>query len=205
MTLYSNTSLSLRPPSLLYINPAAFFSYDELFGPHQGTTPFFLPSPPPRPWLRNRLAGTPLAELLSSDNSESGANDASGGCRRPWAGYYTVQGDETAGPPMFLELYSIKGPISPLPFPGLDPDSSERIDFRGEGLDGVGTFTLRGCCNIRTGVVTATKAYMMHKWMWRGMVTPFGMAGIWGLGPATGWWWIWPREWSDYPATTGPE
>jgi hypothetical protein len=122
-----------------------------------------------------------------------------------WAGYYTVQGDETAGPPMFLELYSVKGPTGRLPLPGLEPDPLERIDFRGEGHDGVGAFTLSGFCNIHTGVVTATKAYPTHEWRWRGMVTPFGMAGIWGLGPYTGWWWIWPREWSDYPATTGSD
>jgi hypothetical protein len=160
--------------------------------------------PPPRPWLRNRLAGTPLAELLPSADSEGDDND--GGCRRrPWAGYYTVQGNETAAPPMFLEFYTVKGPISHLPFQGPESDPLEHIDFRGEGLDGVGVFSLKGCCNIRTGLVTATKAYATHEWKWRGMVTPFGMAGIWGLGTFTGWWWIWPREWSDYPATTGSD
>ena len=204
-------SLDISPPlpgpSLPYINPAASFSYDEPSEPQQGTTPFSIPSPPPRPWLQNKLAGTPLAELLSSADGEGDASDGGGG-RRQWAGYYTVgrQGTDL-DPPMFLELYSIPAPTAPPPS-NVEIDRHECIFFDGGGHDGVGTFTLRGNCHMLTGTVVVTKAYATHLWIWRGMVTPFGMAGTWGpwgLGSANGWWWVWPREWSNDPATTGPD
>jgi hypothetical protein len=202
MTLGSDTSLPLCLPSIPYINPAVSFSYDELFEPPQAASPSPLFLPPPRPWLQDRLAGTPLAELLSSAGSESDDSDGRRDGRRLWAGYYTVDGDETdQDPPMFLELHYVQGPLA-LP-PNARPNPSETIHFRGDGHDGVGTFTLRGSCDTCTGAVTATKSYGTHEWNWRGMVTPFGMAGIWGdylLGG--GWWWIWPREWSNKPATT---
>ena len=205
MTLHSDTSLPLRPSSLPYVNSAASFSYGEFFEPQLGATPSLL-LPQARPWLRNRLAGTPLADL-SSLSSVDGDGDASDGHRargcRLWAGFCTVQGDKTCRyPPMFLELYSVQDPIAS---PNQEPDSVEYMHFRGEGHDGAGTFTLRGTCNMSTGVVMATNAYTAHEWEseWQGMVTPFGMAGIWSVESNTGWWWIWPREWSNNPVTTG--
>ncbi|KAH9983301.1 hypothetical protein BJV77DRAFT_1043705 [Russula vinacea] len=124
---------------------------------------------------------------LSSADGEGDASDGGGG-RRQWAGYYTVgrQGTDL-DPPMFLELTLYRLPLS---------SSFKR------------TFTLRGNCHMLTGTVVVTKAYATHLWIWRGMVTPFGMAGTWGpwgLGSANGWWWVWPREWSNDPATTGPD
>jgi hypothetical protein len=173
MTLCSDTSLPLRTPSLPYINPAASFSFDQPFKPQQDP---YMSEPPSRPWLQNRPASTPLAELLSSSDGRRSH------CL--WAGYYVVRNhvtdDPVIHPPMFLELYSSKGPIDPLPFPIPESDPSEHINLRGEGHDSVGTFTLRGYCNMRTGAVTATKAYASHEWPWRGMVTPFGIAGMWG-------------------------
>lgn len=197
MNLCSDTSLPLCPPSIPYINPAVSLPYDENFEPQQVTSPSSLFLPPPRPWLKNRLAGTPLAELLLSAGSEGDDSDG----RRLWAGYYTIDDEETGqDPPMFLELHYVPGP------PNAGPDPSETIHFRGEGHDGARTslFTLRGSCNTRTGAVTATKSYVTHAWNWQGMVTPFGMAGIWDniLVTRSGWWWIWPREWSSNPVTT---
>jgi hypothetical protein len=204
MTLRSSDiSLPLRAPSLPSIHPAASFSHDEPLEP-QGATPLSLPSPPPRPWLRNKLAGTPLAELLLSADSESDPGDGRRG-RRLWAGYYTVGGDGTGlDPPMFLELFPSRGPTGPPP-PNVELDLTECMHFNGEGHDGVGTFTVKGSCNMRTGTVVATKAYTTHMWIWRGTVTPFGMAGTWGVGSASGWWWIWPQGWSSNPTTTGPD
>jgi hypothetical protein len=204
MTLCSDTSLPLRTPSLPYINLAASFSLDQPFKPQQDPYSFFMSDPPSQPWLQDRLASTPLAELLSSPDSEGNTSDGRRG-RCLWAGYYVVRNDVTDDPvihpPMFLELYSTKGPVN-LPVP--EPDPSERINLRGEGYDSVGTFTLEGYCNMRTGAVTAKKVYATHSWPWKGMVTPFGIAGLWGHGSYCGWWWIWPREWSSSPATTGP-
>ena len=96
---------------------------------------------------------------------------------------------------MHLELRSV----------GTDADAvagfdSDRVHIYGEGQDGVGTFTVIGTCKKGTGVVRAIKAYATHSWEWRGVLTPFGMGGIWGPGSRGGWWWIWPREWSP---TTG--
>ena len=209
MTLCSDTSLPLRTPTLPYINPAASFSFDQCFKPQKDPrSPFIRPS---RPWLQNRPASTSLAELLSSPDSEGDTSDGRRG-RCLWAGYHAVRNDVTDDPvihpPMFLELYSTKGPIDPLPFPLPEPDPSERINLWGEGFDSVGTFTLEGYCNMRTGAVTATLADGTNEWEWRGMVTPFGMAGVWLIGSHwsySGWWWIWPREWSRSPATTGPD
>jgi hypothetical protein len=200
-TLHSDTSLSLRPPSLPYVNPAASFSYDERFEPQLGTTPSLL-LPQARPWLRNRLAGTPLAELLSSANIGGDSSDGHRG-RRLWAGYYTVQ-DYKAGqhPPMLLELYSVQDSIA---FPNQERDPVEYMYFGGEGHDSAGTFTLRGTCNTSTGIVVVTNTYTEYEWEseLQGMVTPFGMAGTWSFGSNTGWWWIWPQEWSNTSATTG--
>ena len=199
MTLGLDTSLPLYPPSIPYINPAVSFSYDGLFEPQQATRPSSLFLPPPRPWLQKRLAGTPLGELLLSAGSEGDDDDG----RRLWAGYYTIDDDETGlDPPMFLELHYIRDPLR-LPS-NAGPDPSQTIPFRGGGHDGVGTFTLRGSCDTSTGAVTARKSYTTHEWIWQGMVTPFGMAGIWNdiFYTRCGWWWIWPREWSNNPATT---
>ena len=145
-------------------------------------------SRPLRPWLHNKLAGTPLADLSSTTG-------------RAWAGYYTVLGSGVRDPPMFLELRSTSPPL------GSDADADAAADsksdcvyFGGEGHDGVGTFTVMGVCDVRTGAVSAIKRYSSHWWEWRGMVTPFGMTGMWGPGWSGGWWWIWPQEWS--PTTT---
>ncbi len=102
---------------------------------------------------------------------------------------------------MFLELRSTPPPL------GSDADAdavadskSDCVYFGGEGHDGVGIFTIMGVCDTQTGAVSAIKRYSSHWWEWRGMVTPFGMTGMWGPGWSGGWWWIWPQEWS--PTTT---
>jgi hypothetical protein len=102
---------------------------------------------------------------------------------------------------MFLELYSVQDSID---FPNQERDPVEY--FGGKGHYESGTLTLKGTCNTSTGVVvlkiTTTGGGFEE---WQGMVSPFGMAGVWGLQSCNGWWWIWPREWSDYPATTGSD
>jgi len=145
--------------------------YDEPF--KLDTTSF------PRPWLRNGLAGTPFARLSRTRGTS-------------WAGYYTYTNVAARDAPMFLELFSREAPGGPTP---------GRTWFRGDGHDGVGTFFINGVCDMRTGTLTAMKAYEMHAFEWRGVITPFGMVGTWGgSGWSGGWWWIWPREWS--PPTT---
>jgi hypothetical protein len=206
ITLRLHTSLPLGPPSLPYVNSAASFSYDEFFEPQLGTTHSLL-LPQARPWLRNRLAGTPLAELLSPVGSDGDSSDGRRG-RRLWAGYYTGEASQQPPTPtflelcfMFLELYSVQDSID---FQNQGRDPVEY--FGGEGHDGSGRFMLRGTCNTSTGVVVVTITYTEYEWEseWQGMVTPFGMAGIWSVESNTGgWWWIWPREWSNNSSTTG--
>lgn len=184
----AHSPLPLCAPELPHITPATFYDYDEPF--ELGTSPSL------RPWLRDGLAGTPLAGLSSSSSSSTG---------RAWAGYYTVVGTMGRNSPMFLELRSAQSssPLDAATGAGAATAEPEpgRVYFRGDGYDGVGTFTLEGTCDARTGAVTATKAYIGHQWEWRGTITPFGMVGMWGPSWSGGWWWIWPREWS--PVATG--
>ena len=193
----------LLAPSLPHFDPSSASFYDNYYGTDKpvelGTaaaaTPSLSSSSPIRPWLRPRLAGTPLATLSSTTG-------------RAWAGYYTIIPTGGRELPMFLELRS----VPPLPDTDADTDADavtagselepELVYFSGEGHDGVGTFKVAGACDPCTGTVSAIKSYtsMTLWWEWRGMVTPFGMAGTWGPTWDGGWWWIWPREWS--PATT---
>ena len=129
------------------------------------------------PWLQDGLAGTPLAGLSFTS-----------GCR--WAGYYTTGTGELNDPPMFFKLYLV-------PPPSTD-EATCKVYFRGEGADGVGSFTLQGVADTEAGVMNATKAYVgAHLWNWLGVITPFGMVGTWGIGRDSGSWWIWPQEWSE--------
>ncbi len=207
MTLCSDTSLPLRAPWIPYINPAASSSYNNLTNltnSPDGIDPSFLFLPPTRPWLESRLAGTSLTKLLSSADSESNAGDGGHG-RLLWAGYYTIDDEAGVDPPMFLELFSLQDPNA-LP-PNAVPDPFKPMHFRGEGHDVIGPFTLEGVCEYISGAVRATKSYATHEWKWQGTVTPFGMAGIWydHFVARSGWWWIWPKEWSNDPATTGAD
>jgi len=168
----------LLAPSFPHFDPSSsyynYYSSDEPVELGNATTPSS--SSALRPWLRNRLAGTPLEGLSSTT-----------GCA--WAGYYTITiMGGVRDRPMYIELRSSPQDV--------DADSeSDRVNFLGQGHDSVGTFTVVGVCDARTGAVSAIKAYATHVWEWRGMVTPFGMAGMWGPN-LSGWWWIWPQEWS---------
>ena len=181
----------LLPPSLPHFDPRSSSLYYS--HPYHGDGAPVEPgaitaalSGPLRPWLHDGLAGTPLAALSSTTG-------------RAWAGYYTSKDTEGRGPPMYIELRS-----APAERTGADTDEAhDRVHcFRGEGRDGGGKFGIIGTCDTRTGMVSAMKAYETFVWEWRGMLTPFGMAGMWGSSWAAssnwggGWWWIWPREWS---------
>ena len=176
----TDSYLSLSAPSLYSMDPASRYS-----------TPFELNSDAlsPLPWLRNGLVGTPLAGL----SSDAG---------RPWAGYYTYIGFTEFDPPMYFDLRSATPPPTAL----VEPHC---VYFDGEGSDHVGGFSLRGSCHTLTGAVWASKTYhdMGPQWFWSGMLTPFGMVGVWdndGVFTDRGWWWVWPREWSPKHAAAAP-
>ncbi|KAF8266512.1 hypothetical protein EI94DRAFT_184556 [Lactarius quietus] len=165
--------IPLLPPSIPSMNPAS--QYDE---PYELGSALIL-----WPWLRDGLAGTPLAGLSS-------------GSGHRWAGYYTLPGG-THDPQMFFKLYLVPPPAAD------EPEAAHKMYFYGEGSDGVGSFKLEGSSDTQNGVVIARKIYVgSHLWEWLGMITPFGMVGVWGFGTERyGWWWIWPQEWSEWSIT----
>ena len=137
------------------------------------------------PWLRGGLAGTPITRLSSASGDR-------------WAGYYTSTVFELREP-MFFKF-------DLAPAPTVDGDA-HRVYFHGEGADSVGSFSLEGSADLQTGLVIARKSYVgIHWWSWNGLITPFGMVGVWGIeSGAYGWWWIWPEEWSERsPASQTP-
>ncbi len=162
--------LLLLPPSLPPIDPAS--QYDEPYD--LGSATFVWP------WLRDGLAGTPFTGLSSASGHR-------------WVGYYTYTGtvERMDDPPMFFKLYLAPPPVADA--------ASYKLYFRGEGADGEGLFTLEGASDTQTGVVIARKTYVGAHWFdWHGVITPFGMVGVWGTGARNyGWWWIWPQEWSE--------
>ena len=162
--------LSLLPPSIPPMNPAS-----------QDDEPFELVSDDISwPWLRNGLAGTPIARLSSSSGDR-------------WAGYYTYSNilGEPRDPPMIFKFDLV-------PPPAIN-GAAHKVYFLGEGADSAGSFLLEGSADTHTGAVVARKSYVgAHWWSWLGVVTPFGMVGVWGIDAETyGWWWIWPQEWSE--------
>ena len=166
---------TVLPPSLPPMDSAAS-AYDEPFELGSATSSFIWP------WLRDGLAGTPLARL-SSDTGQA------------WVGHYTYIVDtftpDQVDPPMILRLFLATPPVANA--------VTHKVYFHGEGTDGIGQFTLDGECDTRTGMAMARKLYVnSHWWDWYGVVTPFGMVGVWGNALQTfGLWWIWPQEWCE--------
>ena len=117
----------LLAPSFSHFDPSSssyynYYSSDEPVELGNATTPSS--SSTLRPWLRNRLAGTPLEGLSSTT-----------GCA--WAGYYTITiMGGVRDRPMYIELRSSPQDV--------DADSeSGRVNFIGEGHDNVGTSTVQ--------------------------------------------------------------
>jgi hypothetical protein len=167
--------LTLLPPLLPPMDITSS-QYDEPDEPDSAT---FL-----WPWLRGGLVGTPLARLSSTSG-------------RRWAGHFTYGGSsDMSDPPMIINLYFASPPSANA--------AANKVYFRGEGAEtyapnSAAPFTLEGAADTENGVVIAAKRYSGGtRWEWHGVITPFGMVGVWGTGTqASGWWWIWPQEWSE--------
>lgn len=145
--------LSLLPPSIPRVDPAS--QYDE--PPYELAADAVL-----WPWLRDGLAGTPIARLSSASGDK-------------WLG------------------------LAPSPRVVNDSEAAHKVYFCGEGADSVGSFFLEGSADTHTGAVAARKSYVgAHWWRWYGVITPFGMVGVWATDTdPCGWWWVWPQEWSE--------
>ena len=159
----AHTQSTLLPPSLLpSLLPMDFASqYDE---PDELGSATFLWS-----WLRDRLAGTPLAGLSSTSG-------------RSWAGHYNFANSYF---PLSLKL-------NLAPPPSVDA-AANKVYFRGEGVISTTPCTLEGAYDTETGVVIAVHSFNTRRDRWHGVITPFGMVGA----SDAGLWGIWPQEWSQ--------
>ncbi|KAF2711630.1 hypothetical protein K504DRAFT_500287 [Pleomassaria siparia CBS 279.74] len=72
------------------------------------------------------------------------------------------------------------------------------IDAASEGHDGDGKFSLRGSVYVDGSVTMWKLNEVGREWIYRGFVTPFGIAGSWGSHASHHWgrFWLWKKEWS---------
>lgn len=194
-------SLNLLPPSFAHtvaqgplVDPTVWLAWSD----HRNGA-CALSQTSERPWLdlgdspenRKEFGIERILSCLTNEDSE-------------WAGYYIYSntGFVRADAPMHFTLRATSTPLPPseTDVSESQPTSSHIVHFDGSGSDGIAAFTLVGSINLRTGLVEAVKDYagMTTRWDWAGVVTPFGMVGKWGnLHSWGGWWWIWPRKWSE--------
>ncbi|MCJ1385650.1 hypothetical protein MMC17_008773 [Xylographa soralifera] len=103
-----------------------------------------------------------------------------------WVGYYCSSSEAAwsyLDPPMRGIFFQVE-----------DEYQGGLVRLRAGGFDAVGSFTLTGTLHPGTGDVTMIKQYLgAHMWMWRGSLTPFGIAGSWGGHNA--WFWLWKADW----------
>ncbi|KAG9039464.1 hypothetical protein FRB95_010753 [Tulasnella sp. JGI-2019a] len=64
----------------------------------------------------------------------------------------------------------------------------------GQGSDGAGKFTIEGEV-YDNEIISFTKSYELWSWTWRGVVLPWGIAGVWGRGRGwKGMFFIWLQD-----------
>ena len=103
-----------------------------------------------------------------------------------WLGYYCSPHQAAW---MFLDP-----PMRGIFFQVEDEFQGRLLRLRASGFDAVGRFSLDGTCHTSTGDVNMTKQYVgAHRWIWRGNLTPFGIAGSWDGHNA--WFWLWKADW----------
>jgi hypothetical protein len=114
-----------------------------------------------------------------------------------WTGFYSDHrsGNRVLDPPM----QTIHIETSPIYGADADGNRNIRIAPSSRGHDAHGQFTLSGVVGV-DGRVAMEKRYLVQTdwhWIWKGEVTPFGLAGIWGdrFTGIGGYFWIWKKEW----------
>lgn len=146
--------------------------------------------PPFSPEAADHIPTSHLAVMTDESFIEHGS----------WEGYYCYSFDR-GGRPLFFDA----------PMRDIRLDVVERkviwqvgvevttLHVRGQGVDGVGPFTLTGKIWTDTGKIELAKEYVqsLTVWTWGAFMTPFGIVGTWGEGEWGGWLWLWKSEWSS--------
>lgn len=104
-----------------------------------------------------------------------------------WVGYYQAHRVGTFDPPM-----------KDIRFSG----SLSNNQLEAEGVDSVGSFSLRGIINSRGEMDLFKQYHHAHSWQIKAIMTPWGIFGAWGTWESIiGAVWIfrseWVREWSE--------
>jgi hypothetical protein len=79
------------------------------------------------------------------------------------------------------------------------------IDIASQGHDGVGKFALHGYIRFDGSVLLTKRHDAGWEWIYKGFITPFGIAGSWGDQrlDGLGYFWLWKKDWcnpeANYP------
>jgi hypothetical protein len=124
-----------------------------------------------------------------------------------WVGLHTGNGEDDRDPPFDINrLYGIKiSARSPSSSDASSPDTLALIEPPSPGKDNDAKITFRGSVSS-TGIIVLNEAsgenghrYRNENSRFRGVVTPFGIVGLWeaaeGRRNLLGHFWIWKREW----------
>ena len=109
----------------------------------------------------------------------------------PWIGYYCYSMG-TSNPNVQIDAM-----MSDITIKCVARDIAN-TELEGHGVDGCGTFEIRGVLHRATGLMTLTKQYQAGtSWRWDAVMTPFGIVGCWGSAHWGGWFWLYKKSWSS--------
>ena len=136
-----------------------------------------------------KFASSHLARMATPEFIEDGE----------WVGYYSAFAGRITKPPKF------DPPMHSVRFSALRSSTlpNETLSLTGEGKDGVGPFHLCGSLSVATGCLRMDKKYQnapIH-WVWRGILTPYGIVANWGYSNGGGWVWLWKASWTNSNAS----
>jgi hypothetical protein len=119
-----------------------------------------------------------------------------------WMGYYS---DERGQEPNLEEPMHNINLIARKPDLPYSTQSRIRtvIDAASEGCDGIGKFALHGEIHFDGSVILYKQYYQGWEWIYKGFVTPFGIAGSWGDRnlDGKGYFWLWKKDWCNPEAS----
>jgi hypothetical protein len=123
-----------------------------------------------------------------------------------WIGYYS---DEREREPNLEEpMHSINliARKSDLPYQPAQTRTRTVIDVASKGRDGIGKFAMHGEIHFDGSVILYKQYDVGWGWVYKGFVTPFGIAGSWGDRhlDGQGYFWLWKKDWCN-PDASYPE